>query len=117
MTDPIGRDLARQGRVAWLTTRGHRTGLARGVAVGFVMEPDGSLLVAANGPDQAWGMNLTADPHLTVEIGDDHYDAVAEPLERADHVRAVRELILRYGTPSEGLGSGPSFRLRRVRSA
>ena len=103
--------------MAWLTTRGSRTGEARGVAVGFVVDADGSLLVAANGPDHAWGRNLAADPHLTVEIGDDRYDAIAEPLERPDHVRAVRELILRYGTPSEGLGSGPSFRLRRVASA
>jgi hypothetical protein len=79
-----------------------------------VTEPDGSLLVAANGPEHAWGRNLLAHPHLTVEVGDERYAAIAEPLERADHVRAVRELILRYGTPSEGLGSGPSFRLRRV---
>jgi hypothetical protein len=28
--------------------------------------------------------------------------------------RAVRELILRYGTPSEGLGSGPIFIIRPV---
>jgi hypothetical protein len=26
----------------------------------------------------------------------------------------VRELILRYGTPSEGLGSGPIFVIRPV---
>jgi hypothetical protein len=28
--------------------------------------------------------------------------------------RAVRELILQYGTPSEGLGSGPIFVIRPV---
>ena len=28
--------------------------------------------------------------------------------------REVRELILRYGTPAEGLGHGPSFRLSPV---
>ena len=114
MIDPLGRELARQGTVAWLTTHGYRTGQPRGVAVGFVPESEGSLLVAANGPDHAWGRNLLADPHLTVEIGDERFDAIAEPLDRPDHIRAVRELILRYGTPSEGLGSGPSFRLRRV---
>ena len=114
MTDPIGLELSRQGTVAWLTTRGSRSGLPRGVAVGFIAEPDGSLLVAANGPEHAWGRNLAADPHLTVEIGNERFDALAEPLDRAEHARAVRELILRYGTPSEGLGSGPSFRLRRV---
>jgi len=84
------------------------------VAVGFVPESDGTVLVAASGPDQAWGRNLEHDGRVTVDIGDRHFEAVAEPLERADHVRAVRELILRYGTPSEGLGSGPSFRLRPV---
>jgi hypothetical protein len=84
------------------------------VAVGFVTEPDGAILVAANGPDHAWGLNLLADARVVVEIADDRYEAIAEPLQRADHVRAVRELILRYGTPSEGLGSGPSFRIRRV---
>jgi deazaflavin-dependent oxidoreductase (nitroreductase family) len=114
LTDPIGRELAAQGKVAWMTTRGHRSGQPRGVAVGFVREVDGSLLVAANGPDHAWGLNLLADPHVTVEVGDERYDAIAEPLDRADHGRAVRELILRYGTPSEGLGSGPSFRLRPI---
>lgn len=93
------------------------TGLPRGVAVGFVRDVDGSLLVAANGPDQAWGRNLLADPRLSVEVGDERFEAVAEPLERDDHVRAVRQLILRYGTPSEGLGSGPSFRIRPIGEA
>jgi hypothetical protein len=84
------------------------------VAVGFVREADGSVLVAANGPEQAWGQNLEAEPRVTVEIGDERYEAVAEPLHGSDHALAVRELILRYGTPSERLGTGPSFRLRRV---
>jgi hypothetical protein len=26
----------------------------------------------------------------------------------------VRDLILKYGQPSEGLGAGPAFELRRV---
>ena len=29
----------------------------------------------------------------------------------------IRELILRYGTPAERLGSGPAFRLRRAEPA
>ena len=44
------------------------------------------------------------------------FDALAEPLGRDDHVRAIRALILRYGTPSEDLGRGPSFRLRAGRA-
>jgi hypothetical protein len=45
-------------------------------------------------------------------VGDRRFSAIAEPLEAADHARAIRGLILRYGTPAERLGLGPSFRLR-----
>jgi hypothetical protein len=43
--------------------------------------------------------------------------ALAELLDDEDPRRghAVRDLILRYGTPSEGLGSGPVFVIRPVR--
>ena len=73
-----------------------------------------SVLVSADGHGQGWAQNLLADPAVTVHIGDRQFDAVAEPLAGPDHQRAVRELILRYGTPSERLGRGPSFRLRPV---
>jgi deazaflavin-dependent oxidoreductase (nitroreductase family) len=104
-------ELVAQGKVARLTTIGRASGLPRSVAVGYVDEPDGSVLVSAGGP-AAWARNLLADPAVTVVIGERRFAAWAEPLGRDDHVRVVRELILRYGTPSEGLGSGPSFRLR-----
>ena len=106
------RDLVALGRAALLTTRGRVSGQPREVVVGYVDEPDGSVLVAANGPRAAWALNLLADPVLTVEIGERRFSAVADELDRTDHGRAVRDLILRYGTPSEGLGTGPSFRLR-----
>jgi deazaflavin-dependent oxidoreductase (nitroreductase family) len=108
------RELVALGRAALLVTRGRITGEPRSVAVGYVDEPDGSVLVAANGPRSSWGLNLLADPSVHVEIGERRFEAEAEELGRADHGRAVRELILRYGTPSEGLGTGPSFRLRPV---
>ncbi len=100
------------GRAARLVTRGRRTGRPVPVAVGFVEEPDGSLLVAAGRPDADWALNLLAEPRCRVAIGEDSFDAEAEPLKGADAGRAVRELILRYGTPAERLGSGPAFRLR-----
>ena len=108
------RELVELGKAVHLITRGHRSGQPRHVVVGFVEEPDGSLLVSANGPDHAWGRNLEADPMLDVELGERTWTATADLLDRADHIRTVRSLILRYGTPSEGLGSGPSFRLRAV---
>jgi hypothetical protein len=49
-----------------------------------------------------------------VEIGERRFAAVAEPLDASDHARAIRGLILRYGTPAERLGRGPSYRLRPI---
>ena len=102
--------------MASLTTRGRRTGLPRQVAVGFVEEPDGSILVAAN-ESADWARNLEADPAAHVEVGGRRFRAVAEPLVPADHARVITGLILRYGTPAERLGRGPSFRLRPIADA
>jgi deazaflavin-dependent oxidoreductase (nitroreductase family) len=107
-------ELVRTGRFARLGIRGRRSGESRSVNVGFVEEPDGSLLVAAGSPDAAWALNLLTEPDCTVTIGERTFLASAEPLDDGDprRGRAVRELILRYGTPSEGLGSGLIFVLR-----
>jgi hypothetical protein len=86
------------------------------VAVGFVDGPDGSILVAA-GEDALWASNLEADPRCLVEIGERRFEAVAEPLDRHEHGDVVAGLILRYGTPAERLGRGPSFRLRPISDA
>jgi hypothetical protein len=83
----------------------------RPVAVGYVEEPDGSILVAA-GDGARWALNLLDRPEVAVDIGERRFRAVAEPLEMPDHARVIRGLILRYGTPAERLGRGPSFRLR-----
>ena len=86
------------------------------MAVGFVDGPDGSILVAA-GEDALWASNLEADPRCLVEIGERRFEAVAEPLDRREHGDVVAGLILRYGTPAERLGRGPSFRLRPISDA
>jgi hypothetical protein len=80
--------------------------------VGFVEESDGSLLVAAGEPDADWALNLLAAPSARVTVAERTWAVSAEPLVDAEHARAVRELILRYGTPAERLGAGASFRLR-----
>jgi len=113
-------DLVASGRFVRIRTVGGRSGLARSVTVGFVDDeegPAGSILVAAGGPDTAWALNLLADPACRVEARERSFDAIAEPLRPAEHARAIRGLILRYGTPAEGLGRGESFRLRPVAQA
>jgi deazaflavin-dependent oxidoreductase (nitroreductase family) len=106
-------DLVAWGRVLRIQTTGRVTGRPASAAVGFVEGPEGSVRVAAGSPDAAWALNLAASPACLVTIGEDTWTASARPLEGAEHAAAVRELILRYGTPAEGLGTGPSFELRR----
>lgn len=112
--DELGEQLAGWGKVLRLETRGRSSGRAVVVAIGYVEEPDGSFLVAAGNPDAAWARNLEVEPACRVQVGValPTRDAIAEALSGPAAHRAVRELILRYGTPAERLGAGPVFRLR-----
>ena len=106
-------DLVAWGRVLRIETTGRVTGRPARAAVGFVEREDGSLVVAAGSPAASWGLNLLARPVCRVTIGDAAWVAHARELGGAEHAAAVRDLILKYGTPAEGLGTGPSFELRR----
>ncbi len=105
-------DLVAWGRVLRIETRGRTTGRTAVATVGFVERPDGALLVAAGSPRADWALNLLVEPRCRVTIADTTRDAVATALEGRDHATAVRDLILKYGTPAEGLGAGPAFELR-----
>ena len=106
-------ELVAAGRYARLETRGRVSGLPRVVTIGFVEEVDGAILVAAR-PGAHWADNLLADPRCVVTVGERSWPAVAEELDGPDFAQAIRELILRYGTPAERLGRGPAFRIRPV---
>jgi deazaflavin-dependent oxidoreductase (nitroreductase family) len=112
--DDLGEQLAGWGKVVRLETRGRMSGRPLEVAVGYVESEGGDLLIAAGSDETGWARNLLADPRCVVTLGDDRWSATAEPLEGSDASRAVRDLILRYGTPAERLGRGPAFRLRRA---
>jgi deazaflavin-dependent oxidoreductase (nitroreductase family) len=115
MRDELGEQLAGWGKVIRLETRGRTSGRPAQAALGYIEEPDGSLLVAAGSADADWARNLDADPRCRVVVGDVTWpEAEAELLEGPEAQRAVRELILKYGTPAERLGRGPAYRLRRV---
>jgi len=111
-TDEIGEQLTAWGKVARIETRGRVTGASADTAVGYVEEPDGSLLVAAGSPEAAWARNLEADPNCSVTIESTTTEMRAEGLMGDEANRAIVELILKYGTPAERLGRGPAFRLR-----
>ncbi|HEX5451418.1 MAG TPA: nitroreductase/quinone reductase family protein, partial [Candidatus Limnocylindrales bacterium] len=93
---------------------GRSSGQSRQVAVGFLEEPDGSIVVASGSAEAGWARNLLADPRCRFSIDGPLEDAIAEELGGAAHAAAVRDLILRYGTPAERLGRGPAFRIRRT---
>ncbi len=112
MVDKHGEQLAAWGKVVMLEVAGRVTGSTIRTAVGFVDEPDGSLLVAANSPRTSWALNLFADPACHGTIGAERRAYRAEELEGSDRARAITGLILKYGTPAESLGVGPAFRLR-----
>jgi deazaflavin-dependent oxidoreductase (nitroreductase family) len=105
-------DLVAWGRVVRLETRGRVSGSLVRASVGFVERPDGSLVVAAGSGRANWALNLIADPRCRATIADVSREAVARLLEGAEHAEAVRDLILKYGQPAEGLGAGPAFELR-----
>ena len=110
--DTSGDQLVEWGKVAAIETRGRSSGRAVIATVGFVEEPDGSLLVAASDAGSRWVANLRADPLCVVRIGTRRGPFIAEELDDADKPAAITGLILKYGTPSERLGAGPAFRLR-----
>ena len=110
-------DLVASGRFVRIETLGRRSGIVRPVTVGFVVDaggPPDAVLVAAGAADSAWALNLFDTPACRATIGPRTFDAVAEPLDAFEHARAIAALILRYGTPAESLGAGPTFRLRPV---
>lgn len=112
MPDPYGEQLVGWGKAVAIETRGRMSGRSVVAAVGFVEEADGSLLVAAGDLGAHWAANLRAEPRCVARIGTLQGAYVAEELDDAAKARAITELILKYGTPSERLGAGPAFRLR-----
>lgn len=70
-------------RLVLLTTTGARTGRPHTTPVMFHRDADRLLVIASNSgapvaPD--WYRNLVRQPRVTVEAGEDHYDAIATVL-------------------------------------
>ena len=115
MTDTdIADQLSSWGKIVTIQTEGRLTARPARAGVGFIEEADGSLLVAAGDATADWARNLEANPACRLTMESRTWPAVAELLAGEDRFRAIRELILKYGTPAERLGAGPAFRLRRI---
>ena len=63
--------------LAFLTTTGRRSGVERGVMIGYYEDGDDLVTMAMNGwgaPEPAWWLNLQADPHATLTLADGTVD-------------------------------------------
>jgi deazaflavin-dependent oxidoreductase (nitroreductase family) len=77
-------------RLLLLTTVGAKTGQRRTTPMMFHPDGDRLLVIASNvgapkHPD--WYVNLVANPLVTVEVGDETYEAVATPTEGQERLR------------------------------
>jgi deazaflavin-dependent oxidoreductase (nitroreductase family) len=86
-------------RLVLLTTKGARTGREHTTPMMFHADGDRLLVIASNAgaprhPD--WYRNLVADPHVTVEVGETRYEAVAAPLAGEDRERTWTMLKRAY---------------------
>jgi len=114
--ETLGEQLAGWGKVALVETRGRISGRPVRTAVGFWQAADGALYAAAGSQAADWALNLRADPRCTVVIGEQTADCEALEVEGDERAAALRELILKYGTPAERLGLGPVFRLSHAQT-
>jgi deazaflavin-dependent oxidoreductase (nitroreductase family) len=80
--------------VLLLTTTGRKSGLPRVTPLQYE-DIDGVIHVAsARGVKADWIRNLQADPHVTVQIGNTSFEAIAEPILDAARIADFLELRL-----------------------
>jgi deazaflavin-dependent oxidoreductase (nitroreductase family) len=82
-----------------LTTTGRRTGKRHTSPMMYVPHQDGYLVIASNNGDTAdplWYRNLVADPHVSVELPGQEFEADARPLEGDEYDRTWADIKNRY---------------------
>jgi len=86
-------------RLVLLTTMGRKSGAERATPMMFHRDGDRVLVMASNAGAQAhpdWYLNVVANPHVRVEIGDERYDAIATPTEGDERERLWTEIKENY---------------------
>ncbi len=86
-------------RLVLLTTTGARTGAKRTTPMMFHRDNDRILVIASNQgapKDPDWYRNLLADPHVSVEVGHERYEATATVLTGAELDRVWTMLKTAY---------------------
>ena len=82
-----------------LTTTGAKSGRRHTTPMMYIRDGDRLLVVASNAGAPAhpdWYRNLVADPHVTVEVGPEMYDATAVVLDGAERERIWARIVEQY---------------------
>ncbi len=85
--------------VLLLTTIGARTGQPRTTPMMYVFDGDTLLVIASNAGAPRhpnWYLNLRADPHVTVEVRGEKYDALARPVTGAERTARWESITSQY---------------------
>ena len=86
-------------RLVLLTTIGAKTGQRRTTPMMFHRDGDRLLVIASNAgapKDPVWFGNLVRQPQVTVEVGDENYEALATVLSGAEHEQQWAALKAAY---------------------
>jgi deazaflavin-dependent oxidoreductase (nitroreductase family) len=86
-------------RLVLLTTTGARTGQPHTTPMMFHPDGDRLLVIASNSGAPRhphWYLNLAANPRVTVEVGDERYEAVASTAQGAERERLWHMLKQSY---------------------
>ncbi len=81
------------GLVLLLTTTGRKTGLQRVTPLQYEHQDGVYYVGSARGPKADWFRNIQANPRVSVRIGDNTFEGIAEPI--TDPVRIADFLELR----------------------
>jgi deazaflavin-dependent oxidoreductase (nitroreductase family) len=79
-----------------LTTRGRSTGKFRRTALIYGRDRERFLVVASNGgsdPHPNWYQNLVADPHVSLQVGDETFDALARTATASEKPRLWDQMV------------------------
>jgi deazaflavin-dependent oxidoreductase (nitroreductase family) len=85
--------------LALLTTTGAKSGQPRTTPLMYIAEGDRLLVIASNAGAPAhpdWYRNLVAHPRVTVEIGDEIFDATASEITGAEREQLWAKIVERY---------------------
>ena len=79
-----------------LNTIGAKSGDPRSHALMYGTDVDDLFIIASKGgapENPAWYHNLLANPDVTIELGNDRFDAVATPAEGSDRDRLMEKMV------------------------